>query len=343
MRSWRRPVSNPPLPRSTRPRGRPRETITLSGMEELTHLRAGVQSRVEQCFAPTTRASLASVVDRRNQFLVLAQAICPQVTLQEANLLFVEKKLQSGAIQPSSAEQYLTYLRMAEIADHAAYRRSLELQDAEFNRRELALQKEISGVTIVSTLRSFPHRTPSDVQAALALQWSVGARYIDLQRLRRCHVQRTPAPECWMVVFVHGKTDRRGAGQAVLIRTEDVHPQRFGLFLAFFLESLASGRQELVFPELTPGRYNRAVKHWLDSTSHYVRHAALTWVASRIAGMAAPQLSELEDSASTLPELVAQSLGRHREAKSTRMYTPQHTWATTRATLVATRMLQQEE
>ena len=209
---------------------------------------------------------------------------------------------------------------MGQILPLEAYRRSRQRQLGLFESRHQTVHRLVRGAEVWAILQQVQ---PCMWTAALALQWSLAARFCDLELLQRHHVQFRG--EEILFVLVGGKTDRSGAGQGMLA-------PRAGPFIAYFLKYLAAtllasrrGGKELggaVFPRIRRQTYNQFLLPTLGLISHYVRHSALTEVAEGVGGQAAT------------------GVARHASPRSTQAYTPLHTHLPTQATREGLRVLQ---
>ncbi|KAJ9438049.1 hypothetical protein DIPPA_08805 [Diplonema papillatum] len=218
--------------------------------------------------------------------------------------MWLQLKLEKGELQTQSARQYMTYRRMLSIDPTAAFRRTLSRELKEYERRALTSRTLVGNQQVEEAVREMTGL----YRAALATQWSLGARLIDLIRLETKHILLCPRDQnLVLVMLVNGKTDQSGRGQPLLL-------QRTGRFVRWMLDwwnaRLQLGEKYMFYPDLRTTRYNMVLRARLDLTSHGLRHSALTWVA---------RFSELGEQA-------AQVVGRHKSVETTRQYIPHHLW-----------------
>eukprot|EP01064_Diplonema_japonicum_P016425 TRINITY_DN2443_c0_g1_i2.p2 TRINITY_DN2443_c0_g1~~TRINITY_DN2443_c0_g1_i2.p2 ORF type:complete len:238 (+),score=6.26 TRINITY_DN2443_c0_g1_i2:929-1642(+) len=209
-------------------------------------------------------------------------------------------KRSAGQISASSALQYMTYWRMGQVGPTAAYRRSLQGRLEVFNHRLESQRILVSREQVLSVISS-----PQDMlTAALSLQWSTAGRFVDVERLLIGHV--FPRPGETLIMLVGGKTDRQGKGQGVVVPSDG---NLFGPAKRWIEGRKRSATPDRrVFPTISRVAYNRFLMKSLNVTAHDIRHVALTHVARR------------------LGEGAAQSMARHAEASTTRLYIPPETW-----------------
>ncbi|KAJ9437793.1 hypothetical protein DIPPA_25227 [Diplonema papillatum] len=196
--------------------------------------------------------------------------------------------------------QYLTYKAMAEIESTAAFKKSLT-DNVDQGERQIAIHDNLPGSTAIwAVVRGQNSQVHS---AALALQWCTAARFIDLHRIKVRHLIQKP--ECTLIVYIGGKTDRRGTGQGLMVPNNS----RFLRTVVEWGAQKALSQDDSLLPGLNRAAYNAFLMKHLRMTSHKVRHAALTEVASKFG------------------EEAAVLAGRHKNRESTRRYIPMETWA----------------
>eukprot|EP01064_Diplonema_japonicum_P034080 TRINITY_DN6941_c0_g3_i1.p3 TRINITY_DN6941_c0_g3~~TRINITY_DN6941_c0_g3_i1.p3 ORF type:complete len:266 (-),score=11.24 TRINITY_DN6941_c0_g3_i1:1684-2481(-) len=242
--------------------------------------------------------SVVSVLRRGRQFAEQVSRWHPTISEEEAFLLWIERKRSAGQISASSALQYMTYWRMGRPDGSLSSFPPRETGGFQPSPRK----SEDSGVTgagaqVISS--------PQDMlTAALSLQWSTAGRFVDVERLLIGHV--FPRPGETLITLVGGKTDRQGKGQGVVVPSDG---NLFGPAKRWIEGRMRSATPDRrVFSTISRVAYNRFLMKSLNVTAHDIRHAALTHVARR------------------LGEGAAQSMARHAEASTTRLYIPPETW-----------------
>ena len=294
--------------RTSSRRGRPPLQDWRIEPDDARRLRGEMHGFMTSCYKQTD--ALVSVMGRGLEFVAEARKTFPALDATEGFMMWVHRKRQRKEISAASAQQYLTIFRMAQIPREKAFRRALTGNMDRFAEREARQRVLVEGRQVLSLiLRS----EASWRTAALALQWSIAARFVDLARLNRSHIKMSASNI--MFVLVGGKTDRVGEGQAVIT-------PRHGPFLTHVAAYLASHSQATAFPSLCRVSYNKWLQSELGLTSHYLRHSALSAVAVQ------------------LGEGAARGLARHRTETSIREYIPMYTWAPSQATVTGAALLQ---
>ncbi|KAJ9461973.1 hypothetical protein DIPPA_20324 [Diplonema papillatum] len=272
--------------------------------------------RASLCYANT--AALSSVQTRSDAFIARVKRSHPHLSEDLVFLMWLQLKLERKDIAPVSARQYMTYRNMLKVDPATAFRRALARELKEFERRAQDSRVLVNNQQVWGAIAKMTglHR------AALATQWSLGARFIDLIRLETSQVVACPKdPRLILVVLVYGKTDRSGKGQPLLV-------ERAGRFTHWMLEwwnrRVKSGKKYMFYPELRTTPYNEVLTVQLGLKSHGIRHSALTWVA-RFA-------DDGEDS--------AQVVGRHKQVETTRQYIPHYLWGSAQGSVAPLKLLQ---
>ena len=285
-------------------KSRKKEGIEPDAIEDLKDL---TLKRIRSAYA--SPQPFLSVLKRADAFRSTLQAHDPTIGNDMAYLMWVEWKMQQGHFQASSANQAITFYRMARVGQVSAYTKGLSPLFKEFDRLEAKRAATPPVATILSAARS----GQTVDHHALLLQVSIGARFVDLVRLRAKHVR--VQGERIVITLAGGKTDRKSLGQTLSFpRSAEV--------ASSLLNRVGSTTPEgYVFPELEYRTYLSFTKTHLGVTPHLVRHATLSHTAE-IAG-----------------EQAAQALGRHRNVETTRQYTDRTTWGSTVVSAGATEWL----
>eukprot|EP01059_Diplonema_ambulator_P005586 TRINITY_DN15355_c2_g1_i4.p2 TRINITY_DN15355_c2_g1~~TRINITY_DN15355_c2_g1_i4.p2 ORF type:complete len:118 (-),score=6.31 TRINITY_DN15355_c2_g1_i4:535-888(-) len=105
-----------------------------------------------------------------------------------------------------------------------------------------ALQSDLHIFVVFAVLSSLPL---TGMTAALSMQWSVGGRFVDLERLLLHHVRWSNTET--LVILAEGKTDRAGRGQPIPVPLEGPEGQMF-LQARNWLLSRTGNQRDLVFP-----------------------------------------------------------------------------------------------
>ena len=287
-------------PKPKKGAGRPlTQDFRIGSESELRELRLRTEQTLSECYANS--ASMMSVVRRADLFFQEVQTVDSSVTRDAAFLMWLERKRFKNEISAASAGQYVTYWRVSKIDPVSAYRRAMTRKSRIFESRFNTIHRLMVGAEVFAILGRLQ---ASMWTAVLALQWTLAARYVDLERLYWHHISKTE--QGWLFALVGGKTDRAGVGQGLLTPLK-------GPILNFFTRyaALTSDQESRVFPGLCRTRYNLFLAPLTGLTSHYVRHSALTEIAVLVG------------------ELAAKGAARHSEIRSTHAYTPMATWLPT--------------
>ena len=263
------------------------------------------------CYRDSSLRAMVSVEARARQFRQQLEVHDPHVDPERAFLMWLRTLLQQGQISAASARQYLTYHRMSKIPPQEAFRRAT-LQIPPPKRAE---PTTISQVQVFNAVYTPPL---SRAAVALALQWSTGCRWSDLERLRSCDIRFLASGDI-MVTFLGGKTDLHWRGQALMLPAKGKY---IGLLRRWVAHRQSQSPEGALFQGLKYTEYNTFLRQSLHILSHGVRRSALKR-AAEVAGQASAQL-----------------LARHRNPTSTEGYLPHHLWQTTVQSKEATQTLQ---
>ena len=321
---------------SRRKPGRPRQVVRLT-VDDLPRLQAKVTARMNDCYASSTQTALESVIRRSTEFRTLAQNLDPGIPDAMAARMWIEQLIESGSLSGRSADQYCTLLQMSKISFERAYRKGLKGLFCEYDRREESAAKTPQGDEVVRRILAFRRGQLSLREVALIFQWSTGCRLVDMARIRRRHIK--DLGHSFLITFVGGKTDAKKQGQPLLITKQSINAAIFGRFVTW-LDRMRPFAEEQFFAALSRQSYNKFLKQLLGCTSHFIRHAALTFVADALAFSEVPIISPEEDRAIILPELMARNLARHKTEFNIPFYIARETTAAARGTAPATAILQ---
>ena len=289
---------------------RPAPPVSEEGYNDLRH---ETSSFLAGCYRESSLRAMISVEARAAQFYANLSPHDPNLDPEMAFLMWLRSLMQQSRISPASARQYLTYHAMAKISSGEAFRRAtLQIPREERRQPETVNPNRVFNVVF---------RKPVSLPAvALALQWSTGCRWSDMERLRCRDVSFLDSGYI-MVVFVGGKTDLSQKGQALLLPPTGRY---IGLLRHWITHRQQVSPQGTLFQGLQYAHYNTYLRDSLCILSHGIRRSALQ-VTAEAAGQRA-----------------AQHLARHRNAASTEQYLPPQLWQATLETKEATRILQSQ-
>eukprot|EP01060_Flectonema_neradi_P000511 TRINITY_DN10321_c1_g1_i1.p3 TRINITY_DN10321_c1_g1~~TRINITY_DN10321_c1_g1_i1.p3 ORF type:complete len:257 (-),score=18.06 TRINITY_DN10321_c1_g1_i1:1782-2552(-) len=244
-----------------------------------------------------------------HQELLVLEDVVPE----ESFLLFLQTKLDAGQISLTSANQYITYWKMDQVPQLTAFRKTMRKGQREWERRQQVIKKVCSPEDITKVV--FEGSKTSFYKTVLCFQWALAARFIDLQCLKLCHISVKEISKHLEVCLVGGKTDPSHTGQLLLLPLEG----RFSRMMRTYLGQIGG---PLVFPGLSRPAYNRWLLDSLNTTSHYIRHSALTAVAQKGG------------------HSQAAAFARHASEVTTTYYIPQNLWMSSKKTAIPAEILQ---